>query len=97
MSKIYVVVGRRGQYSDFNQWNVRAFLDEGDAGTFKVQCELEARRTDGVRLEYQRDDQADNNRNWDAEMVNKFDPGASIHWLDPNEYSVEELEIGFPK
>lgn len=45
---IYVVEGSTGQYSDHQEWLVKAFRDEQDAKNFVMDCTREANKLEGV-------------------------------------------------
>lgn len=38
MSKIYVVFGEQGEYSDWSTWPVKAFISEAAANEFETAC-----------------------------------------------------------
>jgi hypothetical protein len=45
---IYVVMGSTGEYSDHDEWMVKAFTSEVAAQRFVQECDLEAKRIDAV-------------------------------------------------
>lgn len=102
MSAVYRVFGQRGEYSDFNEWSLRAFTDEAEAGRFKVACELEVAR---VRRETETIDNGGDpfgSVAWKKKetIVSKFDPsvtGERVYSSYPTTYGVEKIEVGWPK
>lgn len=39
MKKIFVVFGSTGEYEDYREWNVRAFLNKKQAEKFAIDCQ----------------------------------------------------------
>jgi hypothetical protein len=65
MSKIYVVFGQTGEYSDFNDWPVKAFRSESKAADLVV---LATARANSLLVEY-------NDRRYNIpEGANEYDP-----------------------
>lgn len=73
--RIYVVQGSTGEYSDRNEWPVRAFKSEAKAKAMVVSLEEAARPFNDPGF-----DRFERAAEWKAAMAEAGDPGASLDY-----------------
>ena len=99
MTKVYVVVGSTGEYSDRTEWIVCAYADEALARAHVKAAEREAKRIEATnsRYNHEPDDQA---KAWDAGMV--VDYTGTLYWVSevelrialPSEHTIDAPNVG---
>jgi hypothetical protein len=86
VGKIYVVIGKQGNYSDKTEWVVMAFGAHEPAMAYRDKCQ-----------EYMDNKPDDDDPDWMAVdkyvAANPYDTGVSYHYGE-TEYRVEEVPFG---
>lgn len=80
MKTIYVVEGQTGEYSDHNEWPVKAFVNEEAAKTLVLNAQARARE-----IEIEKNNQDFSDGGWytnpkPSRFVNQFDPNMSMDY-----------------
>lgn len=82
-TKIYIVFGQSGEYSDAEEWMVKAFREKNQAKTLAENAQKEAdrllNRTDDDEIEY-------------LKSLNKYDKNCRTLYYGVN-YVVREIEL----
>lgn len=94
MTKIYVVMGQTGEYSDHHSWPVCAYASEEDAERHAVAAAARALR---IKRE---DDARDHTMRWDkgwiAEQMGGLDPDIRMDYTGTDYYVLTvEMREGF--
>lgn len=80
MEKIYVCIGSTGEYSDHEEWYVKAFASEDKCKAFVEAVSAEYRKIVGVKDTY-------HYSNWDENRQrNPLDPDMKIDYTGTNYY-----------
>jgi hypothetical protein len=84
---VYVVMGSAGEYSDHNEWPVRAFLSEQRAADLVVKASARAREVFAIH-----DCDEFYSHREDEKFQNKYDPDMELSYTGAN-YNVMEAEL----
>ncbi len=91
---IYVVRGRRGEYSERYDWPVIAFKDKSKAEELVVLATQEARRLEQLQEKYLELSKNRSSLNMSEKLkFNKYDPSHKMTYMDDTGYFYERVGV----